>query len=163
VSTHKRPLDLVDDVFTIEGIGDIIRQKRPDLVVVDFIQNVDTAQKFNNRRDKIDHVSRTLKRLAQRYKCHVMVLAQLARGDGVPTMASLKEAGGLEQDGDYIMLLHRPGVADKTKPQEEALVLLDKNKYGRTGLYDLYFDGAHQRFTETYRIAVACYLPFVLR
>jgi replicative DNA helicase len=66
-------------------------------------------------------------------------------------MSDLKESGGLEQDGDYIALLHRPYVLNKNddsiRPGDSEL-LLDKNKFGRTGKVDLWFDLKHQRFTE---------------
>ena len=66
-------------------------------------------------------------------------------------MSDLKESGGLEQDGDYIALLHRPYVLNKNDENvrpEDTELLLDKNKFGRTGKIDLWFDLKHQRFTE---------------
>ena len=66
-------------------------------------------------------------------------------------MSNLKESGALEADGDYIMLLHRPYVLnknDKSVSPSEATLLVDKNKFGETGVIDLYFDGAHQKFSE---------------
>ena len=69
-------------------------------------------------------------------------------------MSDLKESGGLEQDGDYIALLHRPYVLNKgdsnIKPEQTEL-LLDKNKFGRTGRIDLYFDLKYQRFSEMFK------------
>ena len=68
-------------------------------------------------------------------------------------MSDLKESGGLEQDGDYIALLHRPYVLNKggEHTPEHTELLLDKNKFGRTGKIDLYFDLKYQRFSETMR------------
>ena len=80
-----------------------------------------------------------------------MVLSQITRsGSEAPRMSDLKESGGLEQDGDYIMMLHRPYVLDKdaSVDPEESYILLDKNKYGRTGKVELRFRGEFQRFTE---------------
>jgi|GEM_PF-6419973 len=72
-------------------------------------------------------------------------------------MASLKESGALEADGDYVAMLNRPYVLDKTgidkdtgekfRP-EQAQILLDKNKFGKTGVIDLHFDVEHQKFYE---------------
>ena len=66
-------------------------------------------------------------------------------------MSDLKESGGLEQDGDYIALLHRPFVSnkgdDKITPEQTELIL-DKNKFGGTGKVELYFDLKHQKFYE---------------
>ena len=66
-------------------------------------------------------------------------------------MSDLKESGGLEQDGDYIALMHRPYVLNKADPAitpEHTELLLDKNKFGRTGKIDLHFDLKHQKFYE---------------
>lgn len=48
------------------------------------------------------------------------------------------------------MMLHRPYVLDKdaSVDPEESYILLDKNKYGRTGKVELRFRGEFQRFTE---------------
>lgn len=76
----------------------------------------------------------------------------MARGDKTnhaPKMSDLKESGGLEQDGDYIMILHRPYVMDRESfnPQDTELQL-EKNKYGNTGVIEFYFQGEYQRFLE---------------
>lgn len=145
-------LEVVDDVYTVEGMMPRIAEYRPDFTAVDFIQLIRTVRQFQNRRNEIDYISAELKMAAKRYNCHLMCLSQISRsGMDAPRMSDLKESGALEQDGDYIMLLHRPYVLCKDNPDvrpEDAQILLDKNKYGRTGMKRLYFDGEHQRFTE---------------
>ena len=66
-------------------------------------------------------------------------------------MSALKESGGLEQDSDYIILLHRDYVNDKSNEDIDAKdteVILDKNKFGRTKELKFEFDGKFQRFSE---------------
>ncbi len=142
---------VIDSAYTIEEIARVISQLKPNLVVIDFIQCVKTTQKFHDRREEVDYISQEFKRLAKRYNCHIMVLSQITRaGKDSPRMSDLKESGGLEQDGDYIILLHRPYVLDKastTDPKETA-VMLDKNKYGSTGTLPFCFEGQFQRFIE---------------
>lgn len=150
IADSKR-LNILDDTYTIEDIARGIAQTKPQLAIVDFIQCVRTTQRFQNRRNEIDYISQEFKRLARRYDCHIMVLSQITRnGSEAPRMSDLKESGGLEQDGDYIMMLHRPYVLDKdaSVSPEESYILLDKNKYGRTGKVELRFQGEFQRFTE---------------
>ena len=79
-------------------------------------------------------------------------MSQVTRGGkDEPTMSDLKESGGLEQDSDYVILLHRPYVQDKesgkTRPSETKLKL-DKNKFGNTGIIYYNFNGMFQRFSE---------------
>lgn len=143
---------VVDDVYNIEQICNLISENKPDLAVVDFMQIISAMGKFENVRNRIDYISSLFKRTAKSTGCVIIVLSQLSRiGKDAPTMSDLKESGGLEQDGDYIALLHRPYVlnkGDNSIQPEETELLLDKNKFGRTGKVDLWFDLKHQRFYE---------------
>ncbi len=143
---------VLDEVYNAELICNMIRENRPSLVVVDFMQIVSVTGKFENVRGRIDYISSLFKRTAKDTGCVILVLSQLTRaGKDRPTMSELKESGGLEQDGDYIALLHRPYVIDKgnchVQPEETEL-MLDKNKFGGVGKVDLWFDLKHQKFTE---------------
>ena len=143
---------------------------KPDMVVVDFIQIVDSVKKCDDTRTKINYISAELKRIAKKTGCIVIALSQLTRGGkDAPTMSDLRESGALEQDGDYIIILHRAYVSDKQKIDEsETQVLFDKNKFGWTGLLHYKFSGIYQRFTEQsdreepvqYQISAKDDLPF---
>lgn len=147
-------LHIRDDVMFIEDISREISILRPSFVVIDFIQRIKTHHKANTRREEIDHISSEIKNTALLYDCHIMTLSQLARkSDGhTPTMTDLKESGSLEQDNDYIMLLYRPNVRDKTKDFSETYFTIDKNKYGMTGRKQMIFNGGFQRFTEAVKV-----------
>lgn len=149
---EKKNLWIIDDEYTVEGMAGKIAAFKPELVVVDFMQNIRTAHRAQNRKGEIDYISAEFKRIARRHGAHILVLSQINRmGEaGAPRMADLKESGNLEADGDYVLLLHRPYVQDKTekyKPSETSL-LIDKNKYGGCGKVTFSFDGRFQRFTE---------------
>ena len=143
---------VVDDIYNVEQICNLITENKPDLAVIDFMQIISAMGKFENVRNRIDYISSLFKRTAKSTGCVIIVLSQLSRiGKDAPTMSDLKESGGLEQDGDYIALLHRPYVLNKNDENvrpEDTELLLDKNKFGRTGKIDLWFDLKHQRFTE---------------
>ena len=66
-------------------------------------------------------------------------------------MEDLKESGGLEQDGDYVFLLDREYVRnrDSGTPPEDAVLIIAKNKFGKTAKIELNFDGKYQNFTES--------------
>jgi replicative DNA helicase len=143
---------VVDDVYNVEHICNLINENKPSLAVVDFMQIISATGRFENVRSKIDYISNLFKRTAKSTGCVILVLSQLSRGGkDAPSMSDLKESGGLEQDGDVIFLMHRPYVLNKgdrsIKPEQTEL-LIDKNKFGRTGKIDLHFDLKHQRFTE---------------
>lgn len=143
---------IVDTDFTMESMASKIAQFKPELVFVDFLQNVRTRERFNNRKAQIDYISAEFKRLARIHNCHICVLSQINRAgeQGAPRMSDLKESGNLEADGDVVILIHRPFVQNKASGHEpgETNILLDKNKFGRVGLLSFRFDGVFQRFTE---------------
>lgn len=143
-------LTVEDSIADIEDIVSLIHAVKPDLVIIDYIQIVTSKQHFENNRQRIDYISQMLKQAAKQTKACIIILSQITRaGKDRPTMSDLKESGGLEQDSDYIMLLYREYVNDKSaQVKSEATTLtLDKNKFGRTGEIEMNFDGKHQRFT----------------
>lgn len=143
-------LTIEDSISNIEDIVSLIHETKPDFVIIDYIQIVTSKFSFTDNRQRIDHISRLLKQTAKQTGAHILSLSQITRaGKDRPTMSDLKESGGLEQDSDYIMLLYREYVNDKSaqiKPEATTLTL-DKNKFGRTGEIEMNFDGVHQRFT----------------
>lgn len=151
-----KKLTVIDDVYYVEQIIKAIYDLKPSFVIIDYLQFIKSTQKHNTRKDLVDYISSELKKTAKQCNCHIMILSQINRLDKTaPTMSSLKESGNLEADGDYIMLLHRPYVLDKTDEkikEETTQLLLDKNKYGRTGKIDLYFDLQYQRLTEVVKV-----------
>lgn len=143
-------LTIEDSISEIEDIVSLIHETKPDFVIIDYIQIVTSKQPHESNRQRIDYISRLLKQTAKQTGSHILSLSQITRaGKDRPTMSDLKESGGLEQDSDYIMLIYREYVNDKSaqiKPEATTLTL-DKNKFGRTGEIEMHFDGMHQRFT----------------
>ena len=162
---EERELYVFDDVYHVEQQLDIVTSIQPRLVVVDYVQIVRTHRKIDTKRLEIDHISAMYKQMARQNNCTVLVLSQLARPTGVntpqqaksfvPTMRLLKESGALEANGDYVGILHRPFVLYKSEPAiikpEDGYILIDKNKFGQTGLQPLRFDGKYQLFYEVER------------
>lgn len=157
-SNFKENLIIKDDINTIENICGYILSTSPDVVFIDYAQIISTVKSYDNKRLQMDYVSGELKRVAKQTNCCIVLLSQLKRNDIVrpPTMADLKESGGLEQDGDYIFLLYRPFAQDKFGKDEngnrfnpeDTTLCLEKNKFGMTGVIDLRFNGEYQEFKE---------------
>ncbi len=146
-------MTIIDNVSEIERIVEIIRQLKPDLVFIDYVQIIQSKREFESTRQRVDYISQLVKRTAKQMNISILNLSQLTRGaKEEPTMSALKESGGLEQDSDYIILLKRPFVNDKSNKDflpSDTTLKLDKNKFGDTGEISYFFDGAKQRFTET--------------
>ncbi|UCD93067.1 MAG: hypothetical protein JSV43_03935 [Methanobacteriota archaeon] len=53
----------------------------------------------------------------------------------------LKDSGSFEEDSDKVLQLHR-----KTRTDNEAQVIVAKNRTGLTGIAEMTFDGAHFEF-----------------
>lgn len=147
-----KTLTVVDDVSNAEKIADMIYSQKPEIVIVDFVQIITSGKKFVDNRQRIDYISQLLKQAAKATGCCVITLSQITRaGKDKPTMSDLKESGGLEQDSDYVLLLYRPYVNNKTGDDADptaTTVTLDKNKFGSTKELKYDFDGRKQRFTE---------------
>ena len=149
---HDKRLFVIDDMFSIEAIESAVMNLRPDMVVIDYIQLVTSStRRFNFDRDRVNYVSKELKKLAKIANCAVIGLAQVKReGADAPRMSDLKECGALEEDGDYVLMMHRPYVKDKDESIDpaETHILIDKNKFGKNGLVRMHFDVQFQRFSE---------------
>lgn len=149
---ERKLLEIVDDEYFLENIVAKIIRNKPEMVFVDFLQNIRTKERFPTRKNQVDYISAEFKRVARLYDCHICVMSQINRlgEQGAPRMSDLKESGNLEADGDVIMLMYRPYVQKKTDEHSptETHILLDKNKFGACGAIDFHFEPRFQRFTE---------------
>ena len=154
-SMRGRGMYIFDNVYFAEQMVNVVSSIRPKLVVVDYLQLVRTHHRADKRLE-IDHVSQLFQKMSKECNCSVILLSQFARPNKglkkyVPNMNDLKESGGIENDADYVCILHRPYVLnkhDKSIREEDGYLLLDKNRYGETGKFDLEFVGKYQKFYE---------------
>lgn len=149
---NKDRLYIIDTCYLIEDMASYIMSIKPDLVIVDFLQFCRTAEKRDNTADRLEYIISEFKRIAKLpyCSCHIMLLSQPSRRatQDINSMFTLKGSSAIEQGGDVIMMLDRPAVRDKHYPFEQAQLDITKNKFGRTGQVELYFDGSYQRFRE---------------
>ena len=121
------------------------------LVVVDYIQLVDSEESRDSRQEQIAKISRRLKTLARELDVPVIALSQLNRAvenreDRRPRMADLRESGAIEQDADIVLLLHRPDYYDPNDQPGIAELIVAKNRNGRTETVKLTFAKSLTRF-----------------
>jgi replicative DNA helicase len=128
-----------------EGIG---------LIVIDYLQLINSHQRHENRNQEISSISRALKALAKELDCPVLALSQLSRSlenrmDKRPMLSDLRESGAIEQDGDVIFFIYRDVVYNpQTEHPDIAEVIIGKQRNGPTGSFPVRFHGEITRFED---------------
>jgi len=123
-----------------------------DMIVIDYLQLMQTSGKHDNRVLEISETTRKLKIMARELNVPVILLSQLSRGpeqrsDHRPVMADLRESGAIEQDADVIMLLYRPAVYDQSDDNTTE-VIVAKHRNGPTATVKLAWLGEMARFAD---------------
>ena len=150
---HKAPILLSDDAAVT--VNQIMAQSRMvkglGLIVVDYIQLMQTIGRHANRNDAIGEISRGLKLTAKSLHVPVLALSQLNRevehrGVQKPCIADLRDSGAIEQDADKIIFGWKP-------QPDKNIVEFDvaKNRRGSMGAVQFLFDGAHMLYKPLIR------------
>lgn len=133
----------------IRGIG-----QRLALVVIDYLQIMNLKERgTENESTSIGRVTGALKSLAKELSCPVVCLAQLnreleKRQDKRPTIPDLRGSGAIEQDADNIIFIYRDGYYAKQE-SGVAEIIIAKQRNGKTGAAEAYWDGPTCRFTSS--------------
>ena len=124
------------------------------LVIIDHLQLMRGAGRFENRHQELSEISHSLKHLAGQFDITVILLSQLnrecERERRRPQLADLKETGSLEEDADVVLFVHRP---EQYNRQDAALhgkaeFIIGKQRNGPTGKFPMLFQHQYQRFVE---------------
>ncbi len=144
------------------------------LCIIDYLQLM-TGSGNKDRHQEVSDISRGLKLLARELNMPIIALSQLNRGvesrnDKRPMMSDIRESGAIEQDADLIMFVYRDDVyrireekekeskarAEGTeyrsnffeKPEENAELIIGKNRNGPTGVVDMVFQKSFTKFVD---------------
>ncbi|MBD3169567.1 MAG: replicative DNA helicase [candidate division Zixibacteria bacterium] len=130
------------------------------LVVIDYLQLMQSPKNLENRQQEIAYISRSLKGLAKELDVPVIALSQLSRqveqrgGDRRPQLSDLRESGAIEQDADVVMFIYRPAFYGKTVDDEGrsleniSEIIIGKQRNGPTGTIELAFVRDYASFQE---------------
>ena len=127
-----------------------------EVLVLDYIGLMSGLDPKASRAYQIEEISRGLKTMAKELGIAIICLAQVNRGaaekgNTPPSLHELRDSGAIEQDADVVMFLHRPIVANPALGNEwhhYALLRVAKNRQGRVGDVNLFYEGEQTRFSS---------------
>ena len=128
-----------------------------ELVVIDYLQLMETAARQESRQIEVSGFSRSVKMMAREFGVPVLIGSQLNRApdlrtDHHPQMSDLRESGAVENDADIVILLYRDDHYVADSPSAGEIVLdVAKNRQGAKGFATLAFRGQFASCGNLYR------------
>ena len=122
------------------------------LLVIDYLQLLNSHQRHENRTQEISAISRALKALSKELDIPILALSQLSRSlesrmDKRPMLSDLRESGAIEQDGDVIFFIYRDVIYNSdTEYPDLAEIIVGKQRNGPVGTFHVRFCGEIMRF-----------------
>lgn len=136
------------------------------LVIVDYLQLMNSHRNVDNRAQEIGEIARGLKSLARELKVPVIALSQLSRAvesreDKRPRLSDLRESGSIEAEADMVCFLYRESyykmkeaynIEGADRPDraemEETEVIVGKHRNGPTGMVKVGFKPEYAKFVN---------------
>lgn len=159
----KLPLNIYDvGEFTVEHLFNycktLKKDNQLDSVVLDYLQLLETQRKTGSENDRVGYISRKLKLVAQELDIPVIALSQLNRSSEhhssgkkevrEPQLSDLRSSGSLEQDANYVVMLHSDDVEDKFVTKKHMKAFIRKNRSGKKGTIPMTYYGDYMSFDE---------------
>lgn len=151
----ERPLYITSKLRTIQQIETEARKlknkKDIGLIIIDYIQLIKSAQKFNLREREVADITRTLKLLTLELKIPIIGLCQLNRNATrqEPMLSDLRESGAIEQDADNVIFIYQEEETEDAAPL--VTIKLAKQRAGETGKVNMVFRKVYSEFVNIVR------------
>jgi replicative DNA helicase len=128
-ASHLSVKQIEEKLKSVDNLG---------LVIIDYFQLLCSENNIGDREQEYFEIGRQLKILSMRRKIPIIFTSQLRRSttakkDKKPSLTELAGTGVLEHDQDAICFIHRKENASACKKQEEAEIIIPRNKLGDCG------------------------------
>ena len=132
---------------------------------IDYISYLNPNQITGNPTIDITNISKNLKAIAKKTGVVIICLSQLNRrvanaGDRRPNLSDFRDSGGIEQDADYAIVLHRDEYYDietKMNPEHNFEFIFLKHRNGVTPTIEMILKTRYFKFIDPLEVAE---LPF---
>lgn len=127
------------------------------LVIADHIGLITSPDSGRSRNEELGKISKAIKALGKRVHIPTITLCQLSREvekrkPCIPRLSDLYESGSLEADSDKVIFLYRDEYYNReSKKKNIAEIILAKNKNGKVGFIEVYFDKPTMTFKNLER------------
>ena len=152
------PVYIVDDpqlsITSIEKyLAALRREADVRLVVIDYLQIMDSSGTSENENLRLKQISQRVKRIARQLQCHIILISSLnQRGDGfLPTLQNIRNSGDIVFNVDTVVFLHQPYLADHRVGdawEGVAVFSVGKNRAGKVGEYKLKWNEGFLKFED---------------
>jgi replicative DNA helicase len=121
-----------------------------DIVIIDHLHIMKADGRVKDMRETVTECTSGLKEIASRQKVAIFALAQLNRdaAETAPKLHHLKESGSIEQDADYVLLMHRENYQNPGHPDKTTEIICRKNRHGPVFTIRFDFDESNKTFSE---------------
>lgn len=156
-------------ILEIESrLRQLIQNSKIKLVVIDYLQLIESTSHNSNRVQEVAKISRKLKIMARELNIPIIAIAQLSRKieerkaeDRQPMLSDLRESGSIEQDADLVTFIDydrnqinkndliNSNDAIKTNDKKVLVVFyIEKHRNGATGRIKMWFNKHEGKFID---------------